>query len=89
MVCTALWTVCEDTPVALCTAWGVSCEDSSVGAHYGLLTCENVTHSLWAQKSSAPKIHPHRPRVIHRLARTTPVIRRVTYAHFGTAGARS
>src|ERR1700679_3986439 len=22
MVCTALWTVCEDTPLTLCTAWG-------------------------------------------------------------------
>jgi hypothetical protein len=67
MVCTALWTVCEDTPLALCTAWGLRCEDSIIFAGYTDLTCENIGHCLCVEKTSVPKIHPQPPGVIHRL----------------------
>src|SRR6201999_2903481 len=57
LVCTALWTVCEDTPLALCTAWGVSCENSPRPGLMMLLTCNNAMHSLCAEKRLPPKIH--------------------------------
>src|ERR1700684_1812034 len=39
IVCTALWTVCEDTPAALCTAWGLRCENGRIDGSTRLLSC--------------------------------------------------
>src|ERR1700735_2688555 len=50
IVCTALWTVCEDTPAALCTAWGRRCDNRPADDWFKLLTCNNDARALCVEQ---------------------------------------